>query len=161
MERTALKGASGVRPACIVLADCTDHRLISGASRSYNSNMPTNVLGTPLTCCCAKPKTGFFRDGYCRTGPDDVGQHTVCVRVTDEFLEFSRAKGNDLSTPRPEYDFPGLKHGDKWCLCVTRWAEALAAGCAPKVALEATHLSALEYVDLDDLKRHALAPAQD
>ena len=118
--------------------------------------MRTNVLGTPLTCCCRKPMTGFYRDGYCRTGPGDVGLHTVCVEATAEFLIFSAAQGNDLSTPAPEWDFPGLKPGDRWCLCVTRWKEALEAGVAPPVSLFATHESALEWVDLDDLKTHAL-----
>lgn len=118
--------------------------------------MRTNVLGTPLTCCCRKPMTGFYRDGYCRTGPGDVGLHTVCVEVTREFLEFSRVAGNDLSTPVPEFDFPGLKAGDRWCLCVSRWKEALDAGVAPAVSLSSTHESALEWVDLDDLKAHAL-----
>ncbi|MEZ5387530.1 MAG: DUF2237 domain-containing protein [Prosthecobacter sp.] len=118
--------------------------------------MRTNVLGTPLTCCCRKPMTGFYRDGYCRTGPGDVGLHTVCVEATEEFLIFSAAQGNDLSTPAPEWDFPGLKPGDRWCLCVTRWKEALEAGVAPPVLLSSTHESALEWVDLDDLKTHAL-----
>lgn len=118
--------------------------------------MRTNVLGTPLTCCCRKPMTGFYRDGYCRTGPGDVGLHTVCVEATVEFLIFSAACGNDLSTPAPQWDFPGLKPGDRWCLCVTRWKEALDAGVAPPVLLSATHESALEWVDLDDLKAHAL-----
>lgn len=103
--------------------------------------------------------TGFYRDGYCRTGPDDLGRHTVCILATDEFLEFSKAAGNDLSTPRPEFAFPGVKDGDKWCLCVTRWQEAFEAGMAPMVDLEATHESALQVVDLDDLKRYA-APSQ-
>ncbi len=101
--------------------------------------------------------TGFFRDGYCRTGPPDRGMHTVCIVATDEFLAFSRAQGNDLSTPVPEYDFPGLEEGDRWCLCVTRWKDALEAGCAPQVVLEATHLSALEWVSLEDLSAHAAA----
>lgn len=100
--------------------------------------------------------TGFFRDGYCRTGPGDRGMHTVCVVVTDEFLMFSRDAGNDLSTARPEYEFPGLAAGDRWCLCVTRWREALDAGCAPQVLLKSTHLSALEWVSLEDLQAHAL-----
>ena len=117
--------------------------------------MPTNVLGTELQCCCPEPLTGFYRDGYCRTGADDRGLHTVCAVMTDEFLEFSAAAGNDLSTPMPEYGFPGLEAGDKWCLCVTRWKEALDAGRAPAVVLEATHQSALEFVDLDDLRAHA------
>ena len=117
--------------------------------------VPTNVLGGPLACCCREPVTGFYRDGYCRTGPDDHGLHTVCAQMTAEFLRFSRARGNDLSTPRPEYQFPGLEPGDHWCLCVERWKEALDADCAPPVVLNACHLSALEYVDLADLKTHA------
>lgn len=117
----------------------------------------TNVLGEPLAPCCTDPMTGFFRDGSCRTGPDDLGRHTVCSKVTEEFLLFSASMGNDLSTPRPEYSFPGLKPGDCWCLCVLRWREALEAGCAPPVRLEATHASALEHVSLEDLQRHALS----
>jgi uncharacterized protein (DUF2237 family) len=117
--------------------------------------MKTNVLGTALKCCCKNPLTGYYRDGYCRTGPGDHGLHTVCAVMTEEFLVFSRARGNDLTTPVPEYDFPGLVAGDKWCLCVSRWVEALEAGCAPQVDLEATHSSAVEFVDLADLKAHA------
>lgn len=120
--------------------------------------MPTNVLGTPLEACCHDPLTGFYRDGYCRTGPGDHGLHTVCARMTAEFLEFSLAAGNDLVTPVPAYDFPGLAPGDRWCLCVERWREALEAGCAPPVILSATHASALEFVDLADLRHHALDP---
>ena len=116
----------------------------------------TNVLGTPLQPCSLDPLTGFYRDGCCHTGPGDHGLHTVCMRATAGFLRFSRAAGNDLSTPVPEYGFPGLQPGDQWCLCVTRWQEALEAGCAPPVMLAATHLSALEFVELEDLKRHAL-----
>ena len=118
--------------------------------------MPTNVLGGDIRCCCRDPLTGYYRDGYCRTGPGDVGLHTVCARMTEEFLQFSREQGNDLITPHPEWDFPGLKPGDKWCLCVTRWQEALEAGKAPQVDLEATHSSALEFVSLEDLQRHKL-----
>ncbi|HEY2866964.1 MAG TPA: DUF2237 domain-containing protein [Pyrinomonadaceae bacterium] len=114
---------------------------------------PKNVLGTELKSCCTDPMTGFYRDGFCRTGPDDIGRHTVCIHATDEFLEFSRSAGNDISTPRPEYAFPGVKDGDRWCLCVTRWQEAFEAGRAPMVDLEATHESALEVVRLEDLKR--------
>lgn len=117
--------------------------------------MRTNVLGTALISCCQNPMTGFYRDGYCRTGPGDHGLHTVCAVMTEDFLAFSKAQGNDLSTPRPEYEFPGLIEGDRWCLCVTRWAEALEAGMAPQVVLEATHTSALEFVDLADLQEHA------
>jgi uncharacterized protein (DUF2237 family) len=103
-----------------------------------------------------KPLTGFYRDGFCRTGADDTGRHTVCVRVTDDFLEFSRAVGNDLSTPRPEFNFPGLQDGDKWCLCVLRWREAFDAGVAPEVVLESCHESALKVVRLENLQSHRL-----
>ena len=116
---------------------------------------PKNVLGTELKLCCSSPMTGFYRDGYCRTGADDTGRHTVCVIATDEFLEYSRSVGNDLSTPMPQYDFPGVKAGDKWCLCVNRWQEALKDDMAPLVDLEATHESALKVVRLEDLKEHA------
>ncbi len=118
--------------------------------------MPTNVLGGKLQSCCQNPLTGFYRDGLCRTGPEDRGLHTVCVQVTESFLEFSRIQGNDLSTPRPEYDFPGLVEGDRWCLCVQRWSEAFMAGRAPAVVLEACHISALEFVDLESLRQHAV-----
>ena len=116
---------------------------------------PTNVLGGELECCCLEPRTGFYRDGYCRTGPGDSGLHTVCAVMTEEFLRFSAAAGNDLSTPVPEFDFPGLESGDRWCLCVSRWREAFEAGCAPPVVLAASHISALEFVSLEDLCRHA------
>jgi len=100
--------------------------------------------------------TGFYRDGYCRTGPGDYGLHTVCAVMTEDFLRFSAAMGNDLSTPRPEMDFPGLKPGDRWCLCVQRWQEALEAGMAPQVVLEASHMSALEFVNREDLMAYAV-----
>ena len=116
---------------------------------------PKNVLGGELKSCCTDPMTGFYRDGFCRTGADDHGRHTVCILATDEFLEYSRSVGNDLSTPMPQYDFPGVKHGDKWCLCVTRWQQALEDDMAPMVDLEATHESALDVVKLDDLKQYA------
>jgi uncharacterized protein (DUF2237 family) len=118
--------------------------------------LPKNVLGGELQPCSTDPMTGFYRDGCCRTGPDDVGLHLVCTEVTDEFLAFSKARGNDLSTPNPMYRFPGLKSGDRWCLCVERWKEALEAGMAPLVVLEATHMSALEFVDLEDLEAYAV-----
>ncbi len=118
--------------------------------------LPKNVLGGELQPCSTDPMTGFYRDGCCRTGPDDVGLHLVCTEVTDEFLAFSKARGNDLSTPNPMYRFPGLKSGDRWCLCVERWKEALDAGMAPLVVLEATHMSALEFVDLEDLEAYAV-----
>ncbi len=119
--------------------------------------MPTNILGSELRSCCRNPMTGFYRDGYCRTGAGDKGLHTVCVEVTDEFLAFSAMRGNDLSTPVPEFAFPGLKAGDLWCLCVTRWVEAFQAGMAPRVNLEATHSSVIEFVDLADLQAHAMS----
>lgn len=118
--------------------------------------LPKNVLGTELESCCTSPMTGFFRDGYCRTGMQDVGLHLVCSVMTDEFLQFSQAVGNDLSTPVPAYDFPGLEAGDQWCLCVKRWKEAWKAGCAPNVKLAATHMSAIEFVSLEDLKEYAI-----
>jgi uncharacterized protein (DUF2237 family) len=117
---------------------------------------PKNVLGGELMPCSQSPVTGFYRDGCCRTGPEDLGLHIVCAEMTEEFLAFSQARGNDLSTPRPEFGFPGLKPGDRWCLCVTRWKEALEAGLAPRVVLEATHASALEWVDREHLEAHAL-----
>ncbi len=117
--------------------------------------MPSNVLGHNLRPCCDDPLTGFYRDGFCRTGPGDTGLHTVCALMTAEFLAFSVAQGNDLVTPHPEWDFPGLRPGDRWCLCVTRWQQALEAGVAPPVDLEATHMSSLEFVELRDLQGHA------
>jgi uncharacterized protein (DUF2237 family) len=102
-----------------------------------------NVLGTSLIGCCTDPMTGYYRDGICRTGPTDTGRHVVCAIMTDEFLTFTKSRGNDLSTPRPEYQFPGLRAGDGWCLCALRWKEAYAAGVAPPVKLEATHQRAL------------------
>lgn len=125
--------------------------------------MPTarNVLGSPLKPCSADPLTGFFRDGCCNTGAGDFGVHVVCAVMTAEFLEFSRSRGNDLSTPRAEFGFPGLSPGDRWCLCAARWKEALDARKAPRVLLESTHIAALEFIDLEDLIEHAIdAPAQ-
>lgn len=113
-----------------------------------------NVLGTELIPCSLDPLTGYHRDGYCRTGAGDVGLHCVCAVMTEEFLAFTKKQGNDLSTPLPEYQFPGLKPGDFWCLCILRWKEALEHGAAPKVRLEATALTTLEYVDLSDLETH-------
>lgn len=117
---------------------------------------PRNVLGGPLQSCCTQPMTGFYRNGRCDSGPEDVGRHVVCAEMTAAFLNFSRARGNDLSTPVPEFEFPGLKPGDRWCLCAARWREALEAGQAPRVVLAATHERALEVVDLADLKRFAI-----
>lgn len=115
-----------------------------------------NVLGEELETCSVEPMTGFYRDGCCNTGQDDMGLHLVCSIMTEEFLEFSRSRGNDLSTPIEEAQFPGLVQGDRWCLCVLRWKEAFQAGVAPQVVLAATHISTLEFVDLSDLANHAV-----
>ena len=115
-----------------------------------------NALGEPLQLCSLSPKTGYLRDGHCRTRPDDLGSHLVCARVTNEFLVFSRQRGNDLTTPVPAFDFPGLKHGDSWCLCAMRWLEAHEAGLAPPIFLQATHERILQLVELDLLLPYAL-----
>ena len=114
-----------------------------------------NVLGGELEICCLSPLTGYSRNGKCETGPDDLGSHVVCARVTEPFLAFTRSMGNDLTTPAPHYGFAGLKPGDKWCLCASRWKEALDAGVAPPVVLAATHEKVLRHVSLDDLQQHA------
>ena len=123
-----------------------------------NQDPPKNVLGGPLQLCCSSPKTGFYRNGYCTTGPDDVGIHVVCAEVDEGFLAFTKARGNDLSTPIPAYQFPGLQPGDKWCLCASRWKAAYDAGYAPKVVLEATHEKALSIVSLEMLESYAVKP---
>ena len=115
-----------------------------------------NVLGGRLESCSLAPMTGFFRNGCCDTSPEDVGSHTVCAVMTDGFLKFSKSHGNDLSTPMPDFGFPGLKAGDRWCLCAPRWQEAFKAGQAPQVVLRATHEGALRFCALTDLKRHAV-----
>ncbi len=117
----------------------------------YNQNMARNVLGKDLEPCCYAPLTGYYRDGFCHTGGGDSGVHTVCAVMSDAFLKFSREQGNDLSTPRPEYEFPGLTAGDRWCLCASRWKEAYDAGMAPKVVLESTHASTLEFASIEEL----------
>ena len=115
-----------------------------------------NIYGDPLIACGTDPMTGFFRDGCCNTGPMDAGTHTVCAVMTEAFLRYTKSKGNDLETPIPAYQFPGLKPGDRWCLCVTRWKEALDAGCAPRVILEACHANTLRIVTLEELEQHAV-----
>jgi hypothetical protein len=132
-----------------MLRDDRDH----GGRRRH---IARNVLGEPLEICSIKPMSGFYRDGCCNTGPEDVGSHTVCVVMTAEFLEFSKSHGNDLSTPLPEFGFPGLKPGDRWCLCAPRWQEAVEAKQAPRVVLRATHEGALSHCSLADLKRFAV-----
>ena len=129
-----------------------DERGRSGGGRGT----ARNVLGEALDVCSIAPMTGFFRDGCCNTGREDVGSHTVCAVMTAEFLEFSKSRGNDLSTPMPEFGFPGLKPGDRWCLCAPRWQEAFEAGQAPRVVLRATHEAALAHCPLADLKRFAV-----
>lgn len=114
-----------------------------------------NILGTALKSCCDHPPTGYFRDGFCRTDEDDHGRHVVCAIVSEKFLEFSLSRGNDLITPKPEFDFPGLKPGDRWCLCALRWREAYEAGVAPTVKPESTHEKALEMIPLEALLAHA------
>ena len=119
-----------------------------------------NVLGGELEPCCTSPMTGFYRDGCCNTGPGDVGLHLVCIEATEEFLAFSKAAGNDLSTPNPMFDFLGLKEGDRWCLCALRWKEAYDAGAAPRLVLAATHMSMIEFVDLEVLNEYAVDARQ-
>ena|SRR6056297_1759689 len=118
--------------------------------------MAKNVLGGELAVCSTDPLTGFYRDGCCHTGGEDIGLHVICCEVTQEFLEFSKSRGNDLSTPMPMYHFPGLVPGDRWCLCAARWKEAYDAGVAPAVVLEACHISSLEFASLEELQQHAV-----
>lgn len=121
-----------------------------------NDNEAKNVLGTILKNCCLELKTGFYRDGFCNTDYNDHGKHTVCAVMTDEFLQFSKSMGNNLTKPVPEYNFPGLKEGDKWCLCILRWKEAFKNNIAPKVILESCHQKCLEYVSIADLQKHSV-----
>jgi uncharacterized protein len=130
-------------------------RAISFEYLQFMATEARNVIGTVLQPCSLDPLTGWYRDGCCRTGGGDQGVHVVCVRMTEKFLEFSKNRGNDLSTPRPEYGFPGLQVGNQWCLSAARWQEAYEAGYAPDVILEATHESALEFIDLANLKQYA------
>jgi len=120
-----------------------------------SADLPLNVLGQPLVACSFDPLTGFFRDGCCKTNEQDLGSHLVCAIVSNDFLQFSLKRGNDLITPRPEYQFPGLIAGDQWCLCLNRWIEALEANCAPRIKLESTHIKALEKVSLEVLEQYA------
>lgn len=123
---------------------------------TQDSRIARNVFNEPLVPCSFTPLTGFFRDGCCKTADEDAGNHVICTVMSEEFLDFSRSRGNDLSTPVPEWGFPGLKPGDQWCLCALRWLEAYLAGVAPRVILESTSFHALDIVDLDALKRYAL-----
>ena len=125
-------------------------------AEGFTSTDQVNVLGEPLQTCCTDPMTGFYRTGCCEVGGDDVGVHAVCAVMTDEFLAFSRSVGNDLSTPMPQYGFAGLKAGDQWCLCASRWQEAYEAGMAPQVKLRSTHIAASEFCDIEALRRHAV-----
>jgi uncharacterized protein (DUF2237 family) len=156
-----LLGACGL-PSMRYPDNRSHRRMEKGMLRDDSARMPRrespprNVLGETLEICSISPMTGFFRDGCCNTSQEDVGSHTVCVVMTAAFLEFSKSRGNDLSTPVPEFGFPGLKPGDRWCLCAPRWQEALQAEKAPRVVLRATHEGALSYCSLADLKRFAL-----
>jgi uncharacterized protein len=133
--------------------------VLRGGHNAAMTRLPdSNVVGGTLLPCSSEPLTGFFRDGCCATGSEDVGSHTVCAVVTAEFLRFSAAAGNDLSTPRPQWGFAGLSPGDRWCVCASRWLEALDAGCAPPIVLAATHARALEVLSIDALIAHALEP---
>ena len=120
-----------------------------------STELPLNVLGQPLVACSFDPLTGFFRDGCCKTNEQDLGSHLVCAIASNDFLQFSLKRGNDLITPRPEYQFPGLIAGDQWCLCLNRWIEALEANCAPRIKLESTHIKAFEKVSLEVLEQYA------
>nr|WP_081927623.1 DUF2237 domain-containing protein [Nonlabens ulvanivorans] len=120
------------------------------------TDQPMNVLGTALESCCTNPMTGYWRDGYCRTASEDYGTHVICAVMTQEFLDYTKSRGNDLSTPIAAYSFPGLKPGDKWCLCILRWLEAEKAGVAPQINLMATDDAALKYTSLELLKKHAI-----
>ncbi len=124
-----------------------------------SENKARNVFGNPLIMCCQDPLTGFYRNGMCQTGKEDFGTHIVCARLTDEFLEYSKSKGNDLITPRPDLNFPGLKAGDYWCLCISRWIEAQREGVAPPIKLESTHEKALSYMTLETLELYSIAKA--
>ena len=135
--------------------------LVDGPAEGEGIVPAPNVLGTTLQCCCGDVRgtgigTGFYRDGHCSTGPQDAGSHTVCCEVTASFLRYSASVGNDLSTPVPQYLFPGLREGDRWCLCASRWAQALAAGCAPRVLLLASHERALDHATLEQLRALAI-----
>lgn len=132
------------------------HHALSNTMMTKNETQNKNVLGGPLQGCCTDPVTGFYRDGFCRTGEQDQGSHVACAQVTDAFLQFSKSRGNDLTTPRPEYSFSGLKDGDKWCLCAMRWTEALEAGVAPPLDLEATDEHMLTFAPIEVLRKHAL-----
>jgi uncharacterized protein (DUF2237 family) len=149
--RALVSGASDIGGECI--------RVRAGRTPRNNARVSriadVNVVGGELQECSTDPLTGFYRDGCCATGPEDVGSHTVCSIATAEFLEFSRAAGNDLGTPAPQFGFPGLKAGDRWCVCAARWLEAERAGCAPAVVLAATHERALEVVPIEKLLAHA------
>ena len=144
----------GPRPAA-----SQDSQVTRGTLPAVASEPDVNVVGGDLKPCSIRPLTGFYRNGCCSTGPEDLGSHTVCAVMTEEFLEFSRAAGNDLSTPRPEWGFPGVRPGERWCLCASRWLEAHRAGCAPPVVLGATHARALDVVPIEALTAYAALDA--
>jgi len=147
---------------CLVLSLSAQTQTLTNKSPMSNnpSSAPKYVLGTTLKACCLDPITGYFRDGYCKTDRSDLGTHTICAVMTEEFLAYTKSKGNDLSTPHPAFRFPGLHPGDKWCLCAARWLESYQVGKSPKVVLEATHSNTLSIVKLEYLKERALIPAE-
>lgn len=132
----------------------TNNCLIRSNTMQTVKTTSKNVLGTDLKSCCYDPLTGFYRDGFCQTGPTDYGTHVVCARMTEAFLTYTKSRGNNLSTPMPMYNFPGLKPGNQWCLCVSRWKEAMVAGFAPPIILESTHEKALQVVTLEELRQY-------
>ena len=134
----------------------SNYSLLNSTSDNIDMKAAKNVLGEDLELCCTDPMTGYYRDGFCNTGMDDRGSHVVCAVMTQEFLDFTKARGNDLCTAVPAYRFPGLKAGDKWCLCALRWREAMVEGVAPPVVLASTHQKALQYIRLKDLEAHSL-----
>ncbi len=136
----------------LIIAILCCYAFINISKKDNYMEAAKNVLGTELKSCCTDPMTGYYRDGVCNTGPTDSGRHVVCAEMTQEFLDFTKAQGNDLCTALPQYNFPGLKAGDRWCLCAVRWKEAYDAGKAPKVILESTHAKALDYVKMEALR---------
>lgn len=149
------------RPQCKIARAAMSRRGVGGYPLEVSPEPDVNVVGGALLPCSVEPRTGFYRNGGCSTGPEDLGSHTVCAVMTEEFLAFSRAAGNDLSTPRPEWGFPGLQPGDRWCVCASRWLEAFEAGVAAPVALGATHVRTLDVVPIEALTAHALEPGAD
>jgi len=156
IHHMALVGTAGANLRFHMRLNSLAHEGFTLQAKQYDVEIAKNVLGEKLMECSVEPMTGFYRDGCCNTGPADSGTHTVCARMTREFLDFTASKGNDLSSPKPQWNFPGLNPGDYWCLCVLRWLEACENDCAPPLRLEATHEKTLEYVGLSTLKNYQI-----